>query len=162
MKSNITKEVLKALKDCSYVGFRLNGRETVLEAVQRADFKKHGPFARDILFQHEVETNIQDYSDIPVRDAMYKGWSDQENWSASQPNQVQALRNLLKVGDCIVARWVVNNLSDMLRKKSLFCDELYIEIYRPIKNSENWKIIGAILWESNVSQHNETRIIRPF
>lgn len=161
MKSNITKEVLKALKDCSYVGFRLDGRETSLEAVQRADSKKHGPFARDISFHHPINTKIHDYSDIPARNASFKGWSDQENWGA-EANQVQSLKNILKVGDCIVARWVVSNLSDMLKEKNLFCDELYIEIYRPIKNSENWKIIGAILWESNVSQYNETRIIRPF
>jgi hypothetical protein len=157
MKSNITKEILQAIKQCDYLGFRLKGRETQLEAVK----KTKGVFPETIFFNRPVETRIQDYSKgihTHTLGNSYEGWACQDN--TYEINQVMLLKNILKENDCLIASWIVCNSSEMLEKHGMYMDELKIQIWRPIKN-ENWKAIGELTWDERVTEHSSIRLAKP-
>ena len=114
MKSNITKQIISAIRQCSYVGFRLDGRETSIEIVKRAESfdKTKFPFAQDVRVSEVVETKIEDYTKghENKKDVQYKGWAS-ENGSDYRSTCVNLLGNILKENDCLVARWIVSNSS---------------------------------------------------
>lgn len=156
MKSNITKKIIKAIKQCDYLGFRLTDRDTCLEAGKRENY--NDPFPQRSIFSEPISTVIDDYSGkdgqkviehFGQKKTNFTGWADQENWSG-RPNPVMLLSNILKEGDCLVARWLINNSSDWTKRKSLVNDVLHLEIYRFNKRKNDWICIGAFEYKNEV------------
>lgn len=159
MKSNITKQIINAIKQCSYTGFRLNGRETKIEIVKRASSfnqEKH-PFAQDAVVLEEIETKISDYSkdhsgaSLGNQDRKFRGWANEDN-SDFFPSCVGLLGNILKENDCLIAHWIVANESEWTRKNGIYRDELRLEIWRSKKDG-SFKLVGGFTFNEDIGNH---------
>lgn len=164
MKSNITKKIISALRQCSYTGFRLKGRETSIEIVKRSsDFDKDKyPFAQDVIVSEPVDTKISDYTkaepgESTLKERQYTGWTNEDKCSFA-PSSVDLLANILKEGDCLIAHWVISNSSEWTTKRGIHRDQVRLEIWRP-KKSGDFKLVGGLLFDDQIGDA-EIEIVR--
>jgi len=149
-KLKITKENIKALKSCEYLGIRYNSDSTGDIRTQfECGTHNHGtdkPWGCEVFeVNHSLHCNKQE--------APEQIFCSADNYQFGS-NPVALLANILKPGFEIVVEWRINNSSDWSERKGLVRDECQVIVYKPApnkNNSHNMKWIGGFTFDFQVT-----------
>jgi len=162
----ITKEQIKALKKCDYLGIRHSLGKTSLEICKR-EVRREGEGGKYTKGFEAVYVEVESLLDTHERNGSletrrienFDCWCSQDNYADSMcGTPVRLLSNILRAGDQIRIRWVRHNTCQVYEEVGFVADQCILEVFRRRRGS--LESLGSIEFENYVGKDNSARMIR--